>query len=73
MDFLQWGTNPWGQEILIRVGWDLLYLSFWAGVAFIVLHLAYAAVWVPRLAKAAGGGGDADAAGVPAKIERQKR
>ncbi len=70
MDFLQWGTNPWGQEILIRVGWDLLYLSFWAGVAFIVLHLAYAAVWVPRLAKAAGGGGDADAAGVPAKIER---
>ena len=71
MDFLQWGTNPWGQEILIRVGWDLLYLSFWAGVAFIVLHLVYAAVWVPRLARANGGGSaGADAAGVPAKIER---
>ncbi len=71
MDFLQWGTNPWGQEILIRVGWDLLYLSFWAGVAFIVLHVVYAAVWLPRLARANGGvSAGADAPGVPAKIER---
>ena len=74
MELFQWGTNPWGQEILIRVSWDLLYLSFWAGVAFIVFHLIYAAVWLPKLARANGGGdaaeGGAGAAGIPDKIER---
>lgn len=70
MELLQWGTNPWGQEILIRVAWDLLYLSFWAGVAFIVFHVVYAAVWLPKLARANGGHEAGEAAGVPAKIER---
>ena len=23
MDLLQWGTNPWGQETLVRISWDL--------------------------------------------------
>ena len=72
MQLFQWGTNPWGQEILIRVSWDLLYLSFWFGVAFCVFHVAYAAVWVPKLARAKGGQADGGAAtaGVPAQIER---
>ena len=71
MEFFQWGTDPWGQEVLIRVSWDLLYLSFWAGLAFIVFHLIYAAVWLPKLAQANGGGdGGADAPGIPDKIER---
>ena len=74
MELFQWGTNPWGQEILIRVSLDILYLSFWAGVAFILFHLVYAAVWVPKLARAhAGGGvavGGAATAGIPEKIKR---
>ena len=32
MDLLQWGTNPWGQETLVRLSWDLLYLAFWGGI-----------------------------------------
>ena len=70
MQFLQWGTDPWGQEILIRVSWDLLYLSFWAGVAFIVFHLLYAAVWLPKLAKAKGGEDSGATTSVPDRIER---
>lgn len=71
MELFQWGTDPWGQEILIRVSWDLLYLSFWAGVAFIVFHLIYAAVWLPKLARANGeGDGGVGAPGIPDKIER---
>ena len=74
MELFQWGNNPWGQEILIRVSLDILYLSFWAGVAFILFHLVYAAVWVPKLARAhAGGGagaGDAATAAIPEKIQR---
>lgn len=70
MQLFQWGTNPWGQEVLIRVSWDLLYLSFWLGVVFCVFHVAYAAVWLPKLARANGGGGGAAPAAVPAQIER---
>jgi len=71
MELFQWGTNPWGQEILIRVSWDLLYLSFWAGIVFIAFHLLYAAVWLPKLARAANDGGSGGAAtGVPETIER---
>lgn len=74
MELFQWGNNPWGQEILIRVSLDILYLAFWAGVAFILFHLVYAAVWVPKLARAhAGGGagaGGAATAAIPEKIQR---
>lgn len=69
MQLFQWGANPWGQEMLVRISWDLLYLAFWAGVAFIALHVVYAAVWLPRLARADGGVGDTPA-NVPARITR---
>lgn len=70
MELFQWGTNPWGQETLIRISWDLLYLFFWAGVAFVVFHIVYAAVWLPKLARANGGGQEEAAANVPETIER---
>ncbi len=71
MDFFQWGTNPWGQEMLVRVSWDLLYLAFWAGFAFILLHVVYAAVWLPRLARVnADGPGASAATDLPARITR---
>ena len=70
MELFQWDTNPWGQEVLIRISWDLLYLFFWAGIAFIVFHVVYAAVWLPRLAREAANGGGGTSEGVPEKIER---
>jgi cytochrome b subunit of formate dehydrogenase len=71
MELFQWGSNPWGQETLVRISWDLLYLAFWAGVAFILFHIAYAVVWLPRLARAsAGAAAGGDAADVPARIVR---
>lgn len=47
MDLVQWGTNPWGQDVLIRISWNLLYLAFFAGVAFLVGH----AIWKQFIAK----------------------
>ncbi len=71
MDFLEWGTDPWGQETLVRASWDLLYLFFWAAIAFIVFHLIYAAVWVPRLSRAgAADAGQVASESVPSKITR---
>jgi formate dehydrogenase subunit gamma len=41
MDFLTWGRNPWGQQILTHVSWDLLWASLFAGIMFLVAHASY--------------------------------
>jgi len=41
MDFLTWGRNPWGQQILTHISWDLLWASFFAGIMFLVAHASY--------------------------------
>ena len=38
MDFLTWGRNPWQQQILTHVSWNLLWASLFAGVVFLVAH-----------------------------------
>ena len=77
MELFEWGNNPWGQEVLVRISMDILYLCFWGGIAFILFHLVYAAVWLPQLARASAGGGEessapapAAVAGVPEKVTR---
>ena len=45
MDFLTWGRNPWGQTILIRISWDLLWASAVAGLLFLVGHALYVRYW----------------------------
>lgn len=47
MDVLRVDQNPWGQEILQGLSWDLIWLFVGAGVVFIVLHTLYKALWVP--------------------------
>ncbi len=41
MDFLTWGRNPWQQQILTHVSWNLLWASLFAGVVFLVAHASY--------------------------------
>jgi len=41
MNFLTWGRNPWGQQILTHVSWDLLWASLFAGLMFLVAHASY--------------------------------
>jgi formate dehydrogenase subunit gamma len=41
MTFLTWGRNPWGQQILTHVSWDLLWASLFAGLMFLVAHASY--------------------------------
>ena len=68
MDLFQYGTDPWGQEIIIRLAWGLLTLSFWAGIGFVVFHAVYAVVWKPRVEPEAASAA-ADPA-IPEKIVR---
>lgn len=46
MELWRRAVNPWNQEVLIGVSWDLMWAAIIAGVGFVVLH----AVWVWWLA-----------------------
>jgi cytochrome b subunit of formate dehydrogenase len=41
MDFLTWGRNPWGQQVLTHISWDLMWASLFAGLMFLVAHASY--------------------------------
>ena len=70
MDWLfDTGTDPWGREIIIRLAWGLLTLSFWAGIGFVVFHAVYAVVWKPRVEPEEAAPAAADP-GIPEKIVR---
>jgi cytochrome b subunit of formate dehydrogenase len=47
MDFFQYDTNPWGQDILVRISWDLLWAALIFGVLFVVGHLVMRKLWFP--------------------------
>ena len=70
MELFQVGTDPWGQEILIRLSWGLLAMAFWAGIAFILFHAVYAIVWKPKVAGEGGGASIGAEANVPEKVVR---
>lgn len=41
MEILRTAPNPWGQNVLIGIGWDLVWLAVIASVAFVVLHVVW--------------------------------
>ncbi len=47
MELLRVARNPWGQEMVLGVSWELLWLFVGAGVVFIVGHALYKAFWEP--------------------------
>ena len=71
MDILRRAANPWGQEVLLGIGWDLFWWAVAGGFAFVLVHT----LLVKRLAargeagKGAAGAG-ASSAAVPAKVTR---
>ncbi|MDA1092220.1 MAG: cytochrome b/b6 domain-containing protein [Acidobacteria bacterium] len=69
MELFQTGTDPWGQEILIRISWTLLTVAFWAGIAFILFHAIYAVVWKPKVDHGSEPAAKAPA-GIPDKVVR---
>ena len=41
IDFLTRGISPWGQSIFTHISWDMLWVSFFAGVVFLAAHSVY--------------------------------
>ena len=68
MELWRRAANPWGQDVLIGVSWDLMWLAVIGGLAFVAAH----AVWAKWLAPAASTdtGGGSGSAGLPAQILR---
>ncbi len=68
MEIFRRATNPWGQEIFLGVGWDMIWLAAAVGLAFLIGHALWAMWW----RKAADGGdhGYSEGMGLPARILR---
>jgi cytochrome b subunit of formate dehydrogenase len=71
MEFVRWGLNPWGQNILTHVSWTLFWASLFAGVMFFVAHGSYMLLSAHRKRSAAETDRlEAVHAKLPARIER---
>ena len=71
MNFLvQWGKNPWGQDILTHAQWNLLYLALAFGVCFMIGHTLFVAFWPKPAGASTAPVNEAAAAKVPARVKR---
>ena len=77
MEIFERATNPWGQDVLVRISWDLFYVALAAGAVFCLFHLVLRPRWLKRerTAAAAPAGSAAAAsgaagAGLPEKVVR---
>src|SRR5262245_2102918 len=71
MNFLvQWGRNPWGEDILTHAQWNLVYLSLAFGALFMIGHTVFVAFWPKPAGPQTAPVNDALAAKVPARVPR---
>ena len=74
MNFLvQWGKNPWGEDILTHAQFGLLYLALAFGVCFMIGHTLFVKFWpkpagppIPPPSPVS----EAQAAKIPARVKR---
>ncbi|MGH7552263.1 MAG: cytochrome b/b6 domain-containing protein, partial [Longimicrobiales bacterium] len=70
MDFFRRASNPWGQDVLVGVAWDLMWAAVIGGVVFLVVHALLAA----RRRQSTVGSQQSTAShmGIPARIVRHR-
>jgi hypothetical protein len=44
MEFFRTAANPWRQNVLLGIAWDLMWVAIIAGAAFVVVHAIYVGV-----------------------------
>jgi cytochrome b subunit of formate dehydrogenase len=71
MGFLvQWGKNPWGEDILTHAQWGLVYFAIGFGVCFMLAHTLYVAFWPKPAGAKHAPVNPAAAARVPERVKR---
>jgi formate dehydrogenase subunit gamma len=71
MEFVRMARNPWGEEVLLGLAWNVLWLVVAAGVLFVIFHAFFA-----RKKDDGGGVAQVDAAtaaSIPPKVERHSK
>ncbi len=71
MNLFRTAANPWGQNILVGIAWDLMWAALFAGIAFTVVHAIYVRIMAPVAER-----GDTVATvgtAIPERIERHSR
>jgi formate dehydrogenase subunit gamma len=68
MDFVRRATNPWGEDVLLGLSWELFWVAVVAGAIFVVVHAFFARKVRGREAAARPLSG-----GAPEKVERHGR
>lgn len=61
MELLRSGQDPWGRDVLLGIGWDLVWMAVVASALVVAGHMAY--MVLRRRRDGAGVGGDAPAGG----------
>jgi cytochrome b subunit of formate dehydrogenase len=69
MGLIQWGHTPWGQPVPIHIGWYLIWVSLFLGVAAMAAHALWTALRSGQQVVSPAVEPEA-AAGVPAKVPR---
>ena len=71
MNFLvQWGSNPWNEEILTHAQWNLVYVALAFGVCFMLGHTLFVKFWPKPAGPTTAPVDPAAAARVPERVKR---
>jgi formate dehydrogenase subunit gamma len=71
MGFLvQFGKNPWGEDILTHAQWSLVYVAVAFGIGFMLAHTLYVMFWPKPAGPQTAPVTEALAAKVPARVTR---
>lgn len=68
MEIFRRGLNPWGEEILVGLGWNVLWVVVVLGAMFVVIHAMVARRKAPPREPSG-----AELAATPARVERHGR
>ena len=67
---VQWGRNPWNEEILTHAQWNLVYVAFAFGVCFMLGHTLFVKFWPKPAGPSTAAIDQAAAARVPERVKR---
>ncbi len=70
MEFLRRASNPWGQEVLLGIAWNLIWAAVIVGLVFVIGHALYVQLIARPQVDDANQSGNGAAAGIPAKVLR---
>ena len=67
---VQWGRNPWNEEVLTHAQWNLVYVAFAFGVCFMLGHTLFVKFWPKPAGPSTAPVDQAAAARVPERVKR---